>query len=85
MSSGFVSTIIFASLDWFRTDEYLVALLVQLPYGIIADKYGRRPVLFLSLFGLLLEGCFTILICKLCSHHLLSASILTPSDPSATS
>ncbi|KAH8180233.1 major facilitator superfamily protein [Sarocladium implicatum] len=41
---------------------WVASLLVQMPLGIIADKYGRRPVIFLSLFGILLEGTLLITI-----------------------
>lgn len=47
-----------------RVADNFLALLVQIPYGIIADKYGRRPVLFLSLVGILLECIWTMLIRK---------------------
>lgn len=32
-----------------------VALLTSIPYGVIADKYGRRPVLSLAMLGVTLE------------------------------
>lgn len=48
--------------SWWSSAEMWVPALVQIPYGIIADKYGRRPVIFLSLFGVLLEGCIAIVI-----------------------
>lgn len=41
------------------------AILVQIPYGIIADKYGRRIVIFLSLFGCALKIGWTVLVRKL--------------------
>lgn len=42
-----------------------IALLVQIPYGIVADNYGRRLVLFLGLLGNLLGSCWTVIVCKL--------------------
>ncbi|ODA83166.1 hypothetical protein RJ55_01677 [Drechmeria coniospora] len=41
--------------SWSLSSEMFVPLLVQIPYGIIADKYGRRIVLFLALFGCCLQ------------------------------
>ncbi|PWI68291.1 hypothetical protein PCL_02060 [Purpureocillium lilacinum] len=41
--------------SWSASGEMLIPLLVQVPYGIVADKYGRRTVLFLSLFGCVLQ------------------------------
>lgn len=32
-----------------------IALLTAIPYGVIADKYGRRPVLSLAMLGITLE------------------------------
>lgn len=40
------------------------ALLVQVPYGIVADKYGRRTVLFLSLFGCVLQMGWIMIVCE---------------------
>lgn len=37
---------------------------MQIPYGIVADNYGRRLVLFLGLFGNLLGSCWTVIVCK---------------------
>ena len=31
-----------------------IAILCAIPYGIMADKKGRKPVLYLAFFGLLL-------------------------------
>ncbi|KAK0392927.1 hypothetical protein NLU13_2421 [Sarocladium strictum] len=50
--------------SWWQTLELWIPLLVQLPYGIIADKYGRRPVIFLSLFGILVEGGLVMFILR---------------------
>jgi hypothetical protein len=33
----------------------LTALIATIPYGILADKYGRRPILFFSMLGLFLQ------------------------------
>lgn len=45
----------------YRSDA---AFFVQIPYGIIADKYGRRPVLFLALFGAVIQTAWILLVCK---------------------
>ncbi|KAJ6780047.1 hypothetical protein PWT90_01219 [Aphanocladium album] len=42
--------------------EMIVPILVQIPYGIIADKYGRRIVIFLALFGCMLKVLWTIVV-----------------------
>lgn len=41
----------------------LAALLVQIPYGIVADNYGRRIVLFLGLLGVTASTAWNMLIC----------------------
>ncbi|KAM3524283.1 hypothetical protein MY4038_007824 [Beauveria bassiana] len=45
--------------------EMIVPILVQIPYGIIADKYGRRIVIFLSLFGCVLKILWTVVVLSL--------------------
>ncbi|KAF6803553.1 MFS transporter [Colletotrichum musicola] len=40
---------------WMNSFDCIPPLLTSIPYGIIADKYGRRPVLSLSMIGLSLE------------------------------
>ncbi|KAJ3493892.1 hypothetical protein NLG97_g4441 [Lecanicillium saksenae] len=42
--------------------EMIVPILVQIPYGIIADKYGRRIVIFLALFGCTLKIGWTVVV-----------------------
>lgn len=42
----------------------ILAFFVQIPYGIVADKYGRRPVLFLALFGAALQTTWVLIVCK---------------------
>ena len=41
-----------------------VAILV-IPYGFLANRYGRREILFLALVGLLFSETWGLLICKL--------------------
>lgn len=45
------------------------ALLVQIPYGIMADRYGRRPILFLGLLGIVLSTTWNMIVCKLSCFH----------------
>jgi hypothetical protein len=39
---------------WDQTMSCIPGILTAVPYGVIADKYGRKIVLFLSLFGVIL-------------------------------
>ncbi|KAH7166369.1 major facilitator superfamily domain-containing protein [Dactylonectria macrodidyma] len=48
--------------SWMMWVGMLVPLLVQIPYGIVADRYGRRPVLFLGLFGLVLGTAWYMIV-----------------------
>ncbi|KAF7552330.1 hypothetical protein G7Z17_g4416 [Cylindrodendrum hubeiense] len=48
--------------SWMMWVGMLVPLLVQIPYGIAADRYGRRPVLFLGLFGLVLGTVWNMIV-----------------------
>jgi MFS family permease len=38
-------------------------LLFSLPWGYFADKYGRRPTLFLVVIGFWLRSAYTQIIC----------------------
>lgn len=53
-----------ASIKQIADVDALPALFVQIPFGIIADKYGRRTVLFLSLLGAGLQTAWILLVCK---------------------
>ncbi|OWT43035.1 MFS transporter [Pochonia chlamydosporia 170] len=48
--------------SWEVSAEMFVPFFVQIPYGIIADKYGRRPVLFLALFGAVIQTAWVLLV-----------------------
>lgn len=48
---------------WEYTFALIPGLLTSLPYGMAADKYGRRIVLGLSLFGMTLVQGVDIVIC----------------------
>ncbi|UKZ81516.1 hypothetical protein TrVFT333_009288 [Trichoderma virens FT-333] len=41
--------------SWSMSGEMLFPLFVQISFGVVADKYGRRLVIFLALFGAFLE------------------------------
>jgi MFS family permease len=40
------------------------ALIVQIPFGIVADHYGRRPVLFLAISVLAIYTTFGVAVRK---------------------
>lgn len=46
-----------------NTFDQIPSILLAVPFGILADRIGRRPVLLLSIAGGLLEDIFTKLIC----------------------
>ncbi|KAF4504262.1 hypothetical protein G6O67_008435 [Ophiocordyceps sinensis] len=48
---------------WELTFGLIPGLLTAIPYGIIADRYGRKVVLSLSLFGITLVQAVDIIIC----------------------
>lgn len=37
---------------------------MQVPYGIFADKFGRRPVLFMAILGIALVTTWSMLVRK---------------------
>ncbi|KAH8904804.1 MFS general substrate transporter [Coniochaeta sp. PMI_546] len=59
-----VQTILAMARSWLMWTGMFVPLLVQIPYGMVADKYGRRPVLFCGLFGLLLSTIWNITVLR---------------------
>ncbi|KDN70779.1 putative ATP synthase F0 [Colletotrichum sublineola] len=42
-------------MGWKSSFDCIPPLLTAIPYGVIADKYGRRPVLSLAMLGIMLE------------------------------
>ncbi|KAM7187475.1 MFS general substrate transporter [Rhypophila sp. PSN 637] len=47
---------------WKERFDTIPGIILALPYGYAADRYGRRPILLLSLLGVILEGIFERLI-----------------------
>ncbi|CAM1506121.1 Fc.00g057620.m01.CDS01 [Cosmosporella sp. VM-42] len=47
---------------WALAADMAAPIVAQFPFGIIADKYGRRPVLFLALLGCLLQTGWVMMI-----------------------
>ncbi|KAJ4263465.1 hypothetical protein NW762_006284 [Fusarium torreyae] len=47
---------------WNQAFEMGVPILTQFPYGIVADKYGRRLVLFLSVLGCFLQTFWIMMV-----------------------
>ncbi|KZF26174.1 MFS general substrate transporter [Xylona heveae TC161] len=50
---------------WLDTFAMLPGIVLGLPLGVLADRLGRRPVLFLSLFGIWLSELCIKVICLL--------------------
>ncbi|KAL4971127.1 MFS transporter [Aspergillus stella-maris] len=47
---------------WKETFDLLPGIILALPYGVMADRWGRKKVLLLSLLGLVLqEGCLRLI------------------------
>jgi MFS family permease len=54
------------------------AIFVQISFGVVADKYGRRLVIFLALFGASLQQAWTVVVCMSCGTPLFfKLSLLT--------
>lgn len=45
--------------------EMIPPMLCGIVYGLVADVYGRRPILMLSTFGAVLYGALDIAVCML--------------------
>jgi MFS family permease len=50
---------------WSNALAVLPAFLVSIPYGILADRVGRRPILCLSMVGISLSSIQQIIICRI--------------------
>ncbi|KAJ5157218.1 uncharacterized protein N7482_008318 [Penicillium canariense] len=50
-------------IGWKETIDQLPGIVFALPYGLAADRIGRKPILVLCLIGLILEEFTTRLVC----------------------
>ncbi|PWY83292.1 MFS transporter [Aspergillus sclerotioniger CBS 115572] len=48
---------------WMNTFDQLPGIILALPYGLMADRIGRKPVLAMSLLGIVMEEIAIRLIC----------------------
>ncbi|PWY64054.1 MFS general substrate transporter [Aspergillus heteromorphus CBS 117.55] len=48
---------------WKDTSEFLPGILLAVPYGVLADRWGRRPVLLLGILGVLLGEIWVRVVC----------------------
>lgn len=54
---------------WGATFDCIPAILLAIPYGVLADRYGRRIILFLSMCGVIMSVIWYETVCK--AHRLL--------------
>lgn len=50
-------------------DGSAIGVCLTVPYGFVADKYGRKPVLILSLVGLVSSIIWQFIVCKCVMMH----------------
>jgi MFS family permease len=62
---------------WSSTLEYIPGLLVAVPYGALADRYGHKSTLTLASIGILLQVLAQMVICEFsrCAVITRSASV----------
>jgi MFS family permease len=46
------------------SDVVLIALVLAVPYGILAETYGRKPIMLISIIGIAAEVLIDVLICR---------------------
>ena len=51
-------------LGWQSFFENVPGLLLAMPYGVVADKYGRKTVLVASMSGMFLSSIWILFVCK---------------------
>jgi len=60
---------------WAIISQLFPSLIMGIPMGIAADRYGRKVILGLALLGTTLSTCFAVLICKNCCSNMNIVSI----------
>ena len=50
---------------WALTFEAIPALLSAVPWGILSDRWGRKPVMTIGVLGIVLNATFATLVCEL--------------------
>lgn len=63
-----------------RLMAYVVGILFSVPYGVLADRWGRKPVLLLGILGTLLGESWVRVVCKEYSGPLSVYCISTDTD-----
>ncbi|OJJ47370.1 hypothetical protein ASPZODRAFT_65203 [Penicilliopsis zonata CBS 506.65] len=48
---------------WKETADVLPGILLSIPYGVLADRWGRKPVLLLGILGILLGEIWVRVVC----------------------
>lgn len=48
---------------WLDTFNTLPSVLLSIPYGVLADHWGRKPVILIGMFGFLLGDAWTRVVC----------------------
>ncbi|KAF2830131.1 hypothetical protein CC86DRAFT_403446 [Ophiobolus disseminans] len=48
-----------------ETLDMIPSLILAVPYGILADTFGRKPIMLMSMIGIAAETLFDVLICWL--------------------
>ncbi|KAJ5627096.1 hypothetical protein N7528_004523 [Penicillium herquei] len=48
---------------WKDTSDVLAGMLLSVPYGVLADRWGRKPVLLLGISGILLGEAWIRIVC----------------------
>lgn len=49
---------------WMSTFEAIPAMLTAMPWGILSDRWGRRPVMTCGIAGFVLNSAFAALVCE---------------------
>ena len=47
-----------------KPSDNIIDMLLALPYGIAADRFGRRPILLLFIVGYILGDTWVKLVCE---------------------